>query len=256
MLSLNHYFSVLENNQLLFYLLALLAEIIGTVTGFGSSILFVPLAAMFFDFHLVLGITAVFHVFSNLSKIVLFKKAVDKNIVLKLGLPAIGCVVIGALLTHYIPITLVELMMSILLLLLAIFLMVKQSFELSQKDTNLYWGGAISGFLAGLIGTGGAIRGLTMVAFNLEKSVFVATSAFIDLGVDSSRAAIYLYHGYFTTHHVYMIPFLMLISFVGSYLGKLVLEHTSQLLFRYIALGVIVMTSLFQVYKLVQTFFS
>jgi uncharacterized membrane protein YfcA len=50
------------------------------VSGFGSSILFVPLASMFLDFKLVLGITAVFHVFSNLSKIYLFQSGIDKKL--------------------------------------------------------------------------------------------------------------------------------------------------------------------------------
>lgn len=83
----------------LFLIFALLSEIIGTVSGFGSSILFVPLASLFFDFKLVFGITAVFHVFSNLSKIALFRKGIDKNIVIKLGTPAVIFVTIGALLT-------------------------------------------------------------------------------------------------------------------------------------------------------------
>ena len=244
----------LENYQLLFYLLALLAEIVGTVTGFGSSILFVPIAALFFDFHLVLGITAVFHVFSNLAKIALFRKGIQKNIVIKLGLPAIVGVIIGAWLTNYIPVKWVEATMGLLLIILSLVLMFKQSLQLSTKDINLYLGGASSGFLAGLICTGGAIRGITMVAFNLEKSVFVATSAMIDLGVDSSRAAIYIYHGYFTQSHLYLIPFLLLISVLGSYLGKLILQHTSQLVFRYIALAVIILTSVWQLFQLVQPF--
>jgi uncharacterized membrane protein YfcA len=75
---------------------AFISEVIGTVSGFGSSMLFVPIAAIFFDFKAVLGITAVFHIFSNLFKIVLFNKGIDKNIVLKLGVPAIISVVICA----------------------------------------------------------------------------------------------------------------------------------------------------------------
>ncbi len=60
----------------LFVILALISEIIGTISGFGSSILFVPVASMFFDFKTVLGITAVFHVFSNLSKIALLASGI------------------------------------------------------------------------------------------------------------------------------------------------------------------------------------
>ena len=87
----------------LFLSLAFLSEIIGTVSGFGSSILFVPIASLFFDFKTVLGITAVFHVFSNLSKIVLFRKGINKEIALKLGIPAVVFVMIGAWLTTLIP---------------------------------------------------------------------------------------------------------------------------------------------------------
>jgi uncharacterized membrane protein YfcA len=235
----------------LFFVLALIAEIIGTVSGFGSSILFVPIASMFFDFKIVLGITAVFHVFSNLSKIGMFRKGIDKNIVLKLGIPAVILVIIGALLTTYIPQKTTELIMSFILVFLAIFLLLNQRFALKKTNTNLYLGGAISGFLAGLIGTGGAIRGLTLIAFSLEKNIFIATSAVIDLGVDSSRAIIYIANGYFLKEHLILLPFLILISLLGTWLGKKILNYTSQNVFRYIVLGVVTITAIVQIIKLI-----
>ncbi len=79
-----------------FVLLALLAEILGTVGGFGSSLFFVPIARYFLDFHSVLGITAMFHVLSNITKIGFFHKGFDKNIIFILGIPAVIFVVIGA----------------------------------------------------------------------------------------------------------------------------------------------------------------
>jgi uncharacterized membrane protein YfcA len=69
----------LKNLEYLFLLLALLAEIIGTVGGFGSSVFFVPVANFYFDFQTVLGITALFHVASNLSKIAMFRKELTKS---------------------------------------------------------------------------------------------------------------------------------------------------------------------------------
>ena len=180
----------MQENYYLFFFLALLAEILGTVSGFGSSILFVPLASMFLDFKLVLGITAVFHVFSNLSKIYLFQSGIDKKIALKLGIPAVIAVIIGAILTHYIPQKQAELGMNVLVFCLAIYLLGGGHKKIKQSDSNLYIGGGISGFLAGLIGTGGAIRGLTLSAFQLPKDIFIATSALIDMGVDTSRAII------------------------------------------------------------------
>jgi len=240
----------MEPDQIaLFVLLALVAEIIGTVSGFGSSILFVPVAALFFEFHIVLGITAVFHVFSNLTKIAMFRHGIDRNIVLRLGIPAVVFVIIGALLTALIPQEKTELAMNIILVVLSVFLIFNSNKTLARTHRNLFLGGAVSGFLAGLIGTGGAIRGLTLIAFNLEKHVFIATSAIIDMGVDSSRAVIYLINGYFRAEHLMLIPFLIGISILGTWLGKLILNRTGEKAFRYVVLVVIVGTSVFQVVK-------
>ena len=230
----------------LFFLLALLAEIVGTISGFGSSILFVPLASYFIDFKLVLGITAIFHVFSNLSKIFLFQKGIDKNIAIKLGIPAVLFVILGAYLTSVIPLEEIELSMNLIILALTILLVSGAGKKIKQSNFNLYMGGILSGFLAGLIGTGGAIRGITLAAFGLEKDVFIATSALIDLGVDSSRAVVYILQGYFTKEHIILLPFLILIAIVGSYLGKKILAYLPEKYFHYVVLGVIGTISILQ----------
>jgi uncharacterized membrane protein YfcA len=130
---------------------------------------------------------------------------------------------------------------------LAIYLIINFNKKLEMSDRNLYIGGLLSGFLAGLVGTGGAIRGITLAAFNLSKDVFIATSALIDLGVDFSRAVVYVSQGYFLKEFLILIPFLMLIGFTGSYIGKVILRYTSDLVFRYIVLIVIIGTSIYQV---------
>lgn len=230
-----------------FILLALLAEIIGTVSGFGSSILFVPVASLFFDFKTVLGITAVFHVFSNLSKIFLFRKGIDRNIVIKLGIPAVICVLIGAWLTTFVETSRLELLMNLMLVALSVYLLFHFNKPVHQTNLNLYASGAASGLLAGLVGTGGAIRGITLAAFGLHKEIFIATSALIDLGVDAGRAVIYVSNGYFQKKYILLIPFLIVISLLGSYLGKLILKRTPEKVFRYLVLGIIILTSVVQV---------
>lgn len=233
----------------LFIGLALVAEIFGTISGFGSSILFVPIASIFFDFKTVLGITAVFHVFSNTAKILMFRKGIDKNIALKLGVPAIIFVSIGAFLTRFISSGVIELVMYFILIVLALYLITNFSKKLKSSNRNLFAGGALSGFIAGIAGTGGAIRGLTLAAFQLEKDIFIATSALIDLGVDSSRAVIYLWNGYFAKQYLILIPFLIGISILGSYIGKLLLQKTKEKTFRILVLSIIIASAIFQLIK-------
>jgi uncharacterized membrane protein YfcA len=83
----------------LFFLIALFSEIVGTVAGFGSSVFFVPLAGLFFDFHTVLALTSMLHVFSNAAKLVLFGRHVRWRLLLLLGIPSIACVILGAILS-------------------------------------------------------------------------------------------------------------------------------------------------------------
>jgi uncharacterized membrane protein YfcA len=232
---------------ILFFVLAFVAEVIGTISGFGSSILFVPIASWFMDFKSVLAVTAIFHVFSNLSKILLFKRGIDKQIALKLGIPAVIFVVLGAIMTNYIPVKEIELLMNILLVSLSVFLVWKSNKKLEQNDRNLYIGGTISGFLAGLIGTGGAIRGITLAAFQLKKNAFIATSAIIDLAVDSGRMVVYLASGYLQASSLIYIPFLIVISWIGSWIGKQILGQISERFFRILVLVIILGISIFQV---------
>ncbi len=239
----------MDINYTLFFVLAFIAEVIGTVSGFGSSLLFVPMASLFFDFKSVLVITALFHVFSNLSKIFLFRKGVDWKLVIQLGIPAVISVSAGALLTSFFAAEKLELFMSVVLVLLSVFLIVRFDRPLQQRTGNLISGGLISGFIAGIAGSGGAIRGLVLTAFHLSKDVFIATSAFIDLGVDVSRAIIYLGQGYFKPEFWPLIGGLIIIGILGSYTGKKILQITSEKVFRYIVLLVIIGTSCFQLFQ-------
>lgn len=230
----------------IFYTLAFLAEVLGTISGFGSSILFVPVAALFFDFHFILGITAVFHVFSNLSKILMFRDGIDKKIVLYLGVPAVLFVLLGAWMSKYIPQKETELAISICLIGISVFMLVYSGKRLKQNNRNLVLGGVASGFVAGLVGTGGAIRGIVLAAFNLEKNLFISTSALIDMGVDSSRAIVYYLNGYISKEMYLMLPALILISITGTWTGKRLLKYIPQKQFIWLVIGVIISTSLIQ----------
>lgn len=235
---------------IIFYILALIAEVLGTLSGFGSSILFVPLASYFFDIKQVLGITALFHVFSNLSKIYFFHKGYDKTILLKIGVPAIVFVILGAGISKYIPTYYLEIIMCLVLLLISLFLYFYADTGVSLTNRNLITSGVLSGFFAGIIGSGGAIRGLALISLQLDKVVLISTSAFIDLGVDGSRALVYIYNGYVLRESLQLLPGLIVVAIVGTYLGKKILAHLSQSNFRKLVLIIIIGTTVLQLIKL------
>ncbi len=234
----------MDQINLIFLILALLAEIVGTIGGFGSSVFFVPLGNFYFDFHSVLGLTALFHLSSNLSKLFLFKKGIDKKIILQLGIPAVIFVVIGGWATQYLDADLLQGILGIFLVGFSLLFLLKKQLVFQANAKNALLGGSMSGFSAGLLGTGGAIRGLTMAAFNLEKSVFIATSALIDLLIDAFRTLVYWNNGYIHQHDLIYVPFLIVIGLVGSWMGKKVLAYIPQTYFRKISLLLILIIGL------------
>ena len=219
-----------------FLVLALIAEIIGTIGGFGSSVFFVPLGNFYFDFHSVLGLTAIFHVSSNLSKIFLFKKGLDKKLLFNIGVPAVVFVIAGGLLSKFMDSAFLEIILGLFLIGFSLLFIIKSEVTFEPNKKNAIVGGAFSGFSAGLLGTGGAIRGLTMAAFNLEKSVFIATSAFIDFMIDLSRTFVYYHNGYIHKHDLKYVPFLLVIGLLGSFIGKKILVYIPQSKFRRLSL--------------------
>jgi uncharacterized membrane protein YfcA len=225
-----------DSLSLSFLFLALVAEVIGTIGGFGSSVFFVPIANFYFDFETVLGLTALFHIASNLSKITQFRKGLNKRLVMYLGIPAIIFVIVGGLLAKYVNKEYLELALGVFLILMSLLFLIWENLVIKDGNKEAVVGGTLSGFLAGLLGTGGAVRGLTMAAFNLEKNAFIATSAVIDFGVDVTRTIVYFLNGFILLEYMIYVPFLVVIGWVGTWLGKRTLKHIPQERFKKLSL--------------------
>ncbi len=170
-----------------FLLLTFLAEIIGTIGGFGSSVFFVPLAGLFFGFEEVLGVTAVFHVASNFAKIVLFRKGLDKFVLINIGVPAVLFVLLGSYLSGILVTKYFELFLGVFLVLFSGFLLIKENLVIEPNARNAWIGGAFSGFAAGLLGTGGAI--LNAIPYCNTDDIFIVNGdTYFDVNLDDMLA--------------------------------------------------------------------
>ena len=135
-------------------------------------------------------------------------------------------------------------------------LLIFRHFSLKPTLVNSIGGGVISGFIAGLLGTGGAIRGITLAAFNLKTEVFIATSAIIDLGVDSSRTVVYALNGYIHLENLKLSIILFFVSIVGTYIGKKVLTRISEEQFKSIVLVLVFTTGVITLGKVIWSFYK
>lgn len=222
--------------EILFFLVAFLAEVIGTIAGFGSSTIFLPLALLFLDFKTALILVAFFHIFGNLGRASFFRHGLEKTMVLRFGLPSIIFTLIGALLVSFISQSLLKTLLGFFLIFYSLLTFWKDNLEVRPTVINSVVGGGLSGFLAGLIGTGGALRGAFLTAFGIPKVKYIATTAAIALAVDITRIPIYFFQGFLENKYFWFIPVLFIVAIAGSFMGRQIVNMIPQKQFRKIVL--------------------
>ncbi|MBS3094014.1 sulfite exporter TauE/SafE family protein [Candidatus Pacearchaeota archaeon] len=233
--------------DILFFIAAFFAGVIGTIAGFGISSILLPISLFFFDFQTALLLVALFHFFSTIGRITFFHHSIDKRLFLLFGIPSVILALFGALLVMNLSQDLFRLFLGIFLLVFSIVSLYTPNFSIKPTVNNALIGGAISGFSAGLIGTAGALRGAFLHSYKLKKEVYIATIAVIALAVDMTRIPIYFGKG-FLTSHFYYVPLLFVVAFASSLTGKKIVNKIPQNKFRKIVLITLLFISLKFIY--------
>lgn len=236
----------------IFLIIAFGAEIIGTVAGFGSSTISLPLALFLFDFQTALVLVAFLHIFGNLGRIGFFRHGIDTRLLLTFGLPSLVFTVLGALLVEYIPQAALKGILGAFLI-VYVFLEWRKKLRVRPSNPSVMLGGTASGFFTGLIGTGGALRGAFLTAFKLPKEKYIATSAAIALAVDFTRLPIYFQQGFFDASYYTLLPGIFICAIAGSFAGKLIVKRLGAQVFRNVVLLAIFLVSISFLYSWVRS---
>ena len=219
----------------LFLIIAFVSEVIGTVAGFGSSTIALPISLLFLDFKTAIILVAFLHIFGNIGRIGFFRFGFDKTILLKFGIISVLFSLAGALLVNYTPQAVLKGTLGIFLIIYS-FVSWSGTFRLKASNATALAGGMLSGFLAGLIGTGGALRAMFLNAFQLPKERYIATAAAIALAVDATRIPVYISGGYLDNNLYWLVPLIFILAIAGSFTGKKIVDRIPQNFFRRIVL--------------------
>jgi hypothetical protein len=234
----------MEAETILFFISALISEIIGTMAGFGSSTIFLPLALLFVDFKTAIILVAIFHLFGNLSRIIFFRQGFDKRIILQFGVPSIFFSILGALLIGVLPQPILKLVLGIFLITTSVSFLIKPRLKIPANTSTFIAGGSVTGFITALVGTGGALRATLLQGFNIEKIKYIATAATIALATDATRIPVYISQGFLREQYFIYIPILFGIALAGSFVGRRIVKMIDQELFRKIVLVAIIIVSI------------
>jgi len=216
------------NDLILFLIVAFITVIIGTIAGFGTSIILLPIALLFVDFKTALVLVAITHLSGNAGATTFFRHGLDKGLFLLFGIPSVILTIIGAYLVIYVPQNILQIILGIFLSIFSVYSLINPDFKVSASKNKTILGGGLSGFLQGLIGVGGPLRGAFLISYNLDKFKYIATLAAIAVIVDATRIPVYLLDNLLEPQFYFYIPPLIIISIVGSYAGKMIVNKIPQ----------------------------
>ena len=219
----------------LFYiaLLTLIAATVGTITGFGTSTIMIPVLVIFLPPVEAIFLVAIIHWFGDIWKVALFRKGIDFKLIFLFGAAGLVTSYIGASLSLGANEQILLRLLGAFLAGYAIFLIFRSKFKVRAGPGTALSGGALSGFFAGMFGIGGAIRGMFLSAFDLPKAVFIATAGAIGLMVDATRIITYFTGGVVLEKELWRGLLLFIpVSFLGANIAKQIVDKIPQEKFR------------------------
>lgn len=224
---------------------ALLAEIIGTMAGFGAATLLTPVAMLLIDPKQAIAVVACFHLFGNLMRLVYFGPHIHWRTWWQFGLTGIACSAAGALLTGVVSSALLQMIFGLFLLIyVGCSLRFAAQLRLPATAATLFGSGALSGFIAGLLGTGGAVRSAALLVFGYPRDVYLGTSAALALLVDGTRVPLYAAEGLLTRELLKMLPGLAVVAVVGASLGQWLVRRLPARVFHGFVLALLVLMAI------------
>src|SRR5687768_6202 len=127
---------MLELMDIVFLMVAFLAEVAGTLAGFGSSMILLPVALLFFDFNTALVLVAFMHLFGNLGRITFFLKGLAWRVLIYFGVIGLVGTLLGAMLVTHLDQSVLKAGLGVFLLAYGVSSLLKPAFKIEPTKAN------------------------------------------------------------------------------------------------------------------------
>lgn len=214
------------------------ASFVGTISGFGTSTILVPLLSLFFPLQEVLLFVGIIHWFGNLWKLYFFRSG--KSIELLFGFGLAGAVgsFLGARLTVAVSQDQLQRALGAFLLFYSVLLFWQPRFQLRRTISSISLGGFFSGISSGIFGVGGAVRGAFLTAFGLKKAAYLFTAGAIGFIIDSTRLLTYWQQDFrLETLRFTLLLIGIPLSWVGARVAKNLVDYLPEKSFKTVILA-------------------
>ena len=221
------------------------AALLTFFSGFGLGTILTPIMLLYFPVEIAIALTGIVHFSNNIFKLFIIGKNLNKDVLIRFGVPAIIAAFLGSLLLFNFDedsflysitlfekereVTTIKFIISVLLIFFALIDLIPFFKKLSFNKNSLAVGGILSGFFGGLTGNQGALRSAFLIKIISDKKEFIATTVVISNLVDLTRLSVYSSNLLYIDFNEYYILGLFSVSFaiIGSIIGNKLLKKVT-----------------------------
>jgi len=248
------------------------AILVGSTLGFGDSLIFIPLAALFLDIHIAIVLMGFWTTIMSTFNTIKYRQYFDKILIKKYLAPGIIGVIIGSFLLIVAPIRLIEFSLGIFIVLFVIakFSKIKKENDsnfqdidpLTQTQLNeipnfiLYPGAFAYGFVGGLIGTPGPINVAILERRGHERESFIGNFSLISIIITSLRLVIYVSNGLFPIDFISIFIIGIIITYLITKLGHWLTPKIPKKQFKILILALLAIIGLRLIINSILFFFN
>lgn len=164
---------------------AVFAGVIGGIAGFGSSVMLLPLLTYAIGAKAAVPAMAVASLIGNLSRVAVWWREVDWRAVAAYSVTAVPSAALGARTLVALDARLVEIALGAFLIAVVPFRRIASAHGFRVGPLGLAVGGAVLGFLTGIVASTGPVNAPLFLWYGLAKGPYISTEA-------ASSAFVYL----------------------------------------------------------------
>jgi hypothetical protein len=168
------------------------AGAIASVAGFGIGSVLTPLLGARVGTRLAVAAVSIPHVLGTAVRFWLLRGHVHRHTFVWFGLTSAIGGLAGALLHERASSRVLSILLGVLLLFVACSQLTGIMDRVRLGRGAAWIAGAVSGAFGGLVGNQGGIRSAGLLAFDLDKTAFIATATAVGLIVDAARMPVYI----------------------------------------------------------------
>lgn len=231
-------------SYILILLLGLFAGSVSGIVGTGGSIILLPALAWAFGPQAAVPIMAIAATMSNISKVILWRNAINLRALGCYCLPGIPASIIGASLLWAMPVRLSSLCIGLFFLLLIPLRHLARQRAFSLNDSQLAVAGGVVGFLTGVVFSTGPLTFPLFAGYGLLKGALLATESAASLVIYLTKASTFGVVGALPLTVLWAGLMVGLTQVAGVYIGKRFVLRLSDTLFNRLVDGMMLIAGL------------